>query len=248
MRILGIDTAIPTASVALIDDGALLAEQIQNPPASRHNSAGFQPLGNHAEVVLPLVEALLAKAQITVQQLSGIAVSIGPGSFTGLRIGLATAKGIAYESGLPLSGISTLHANAARVNDFDGMIASVLDARKNEVYLALFRREKMSTTRLTPDSVMPVDSAAELVREACMIRGEDLLLVGDGAKAHERRLIEAIGVPARTASGGSYPSIASQVAFLAMPRLSHLSADDAGTLTPVYLRLAEAESKRKNFG
>src|SRR5688500_8214116 len=92
MRILGIDTAIPTASVALIQDGELLAEEIHTRPAKDKNGSGFQPFGNHAEVVLTLIESLFEKAQITVQRLSGIAVSIGPGSFTGLRIGLATAK------------------------------------------------------------------------------------------------------------------------------------------------------------
>ena len=93
MRILGIDTAIPTASVALIQDGELLAEEIHHGQSSATTAPGLQPIGNHAEVVLPLIESVFEKAQITVQQLSGIAVSIGPGSFTGLRIGLATAKG-----------------------------------------------------------------------------------------------------------------------------------------------------------
>ena len=245
MRILGIDTAIATASVALIQDGELLAEEIHSGPAKRNNSPGFQPLGNHAEVVLPLIESLFEKAQITVQELSGIAVSIGPGSFTGLRIGLATAKGIAYESGLPLVGISTLHANAARVNHFKGIIASLLDARKSELYLALFRRDNVTTTRLTPDSVVSLDSAVKLVQKYCVGSSEDLLLVGDGAKAYERRWIDALGPPARTSGGACYPSVASQVAMLASQSFVSSSLDDVGTLTPVYLRLSEAENKRK---
>ena len=245
MRILGIDTATPAASVALTDDGALVAEEIQNPPVRPNDSAGPQPLGNHAEVVLPLIEALLARTQVSIQQVAGIAVSIGPGSFTGLRIGLATAKGIAYDSGLPLVGVSTLHANASRVSKFDGVIASVLDARKGEVYFALFRGEKASITRLTPDSVMSIDSAVNLVRETCTNRSEELLLIGDGTKAHGRRLVDAVGLPARTTGGVCYPSIASQVAMLATPRFTDASGDDGGALTPVYLRLAEAESKRK---
>jgi len=243
MRVLGIDTALPTASVALIQDGELLAEEIHG---GRNQGGGFQPLGNHAEVVLPLIESLLEKAQITVQQLSGIAVSIGPGSFTGLRIGLATAKGIAYESGLPLVGVSTLHANAARVNNFEGIIASLLDARKSELYLALFRRDNVTTTRLTSDSIVSVSSAVDLVRKYGI--GSSLLLIGDGAKAYKLRLIEALGLPARTSGGACFPSIASQVAMLACQRFVGASVDDAGTLTPVYLRLAEAESKRKNYG
>lgn len=248
MIVLGIDTAIPTASVALIQDGELRAEEIHDKSAKRSQGAG-QPLGNHAEVVLPLIEALLDKAQITVQQLSGLAVSIGPGSFTGLRIGLATAKGIAYESGLPLVGVSTLHANAARVNNFEGIIASLLDARKGELYLALFRRNNVTTTRLTSDSVVSLISAVDLVREYCAGSSEDLLLcIGDGANACELRLIDALGLPARTSRGACYHSIAAQVAMLAGQRFVGSSVDDAGMLTPVYLRLSEAESKRKKLG
>jgi len=247
MRILGIDTAIPTASVALIQDGELLAEEIHTRPAKDKNGSGFQPFGNHAEVVLTLIESLFEKAQITVQRLSGIAVSIGPGSFTGLRIGLATAKGIAYESGVPLVGISTLHANAARVNHFEGIIASLLDARKSELYLALFRRDGGTTTRLTSDSLLSLDSAVELVRQYCVGSSGELLLVGDGAKAYEPRWIDALGLSARTSGGACYPSIASQVAMLASQRFVSSSLDDVGTLTPVYLRLPEAENKRKNL-
>ncbi len=248
MIVLGIDTAIPTASVALFQDGELRAEEIHSSYAKRNNGFGFQPLGNHAEVVLPLIESLLAKAQITVQQLSGIAVSIGPGSFTGLRIGLATAKGIAYESGLPLVGVSTLHANAARVSHFEGIIASLLDARKSELYLALFRRDGMTTTRLTADSLTSLQSAIDLLRKYRAGSSEDLLLVGEGAKAYEPALTDALGLAAQISSGDGYPSIASQVAMLASQRFVSSSIDDVGALTPIYLRLTEAESKGSNLG
>jgi tRNA threonylcarbamoyladenosine biosynthesis protein TsaB len=243
MIILGMDTAIRTASAALIQSGKLLAEEIYD--RAGDNASDVNGLGNHSEVVLPLIESLFQKAQITIQQLSGIAVSIGPGSFTGLRIGLAIAKGIAYDSELPLVGISTLHANAARVNHFDGIIGSVLDARKSELYLALFRREKLTTQRLTSDAIVSLDSAVELMRKHRLCSSEDLLLIGDGAKAHERRWIEALGPLSRIANGACYHSIASQVGMLACERFSRSSIDDAGTLMPVYLRTPEAESKRK---
>lgn len=245
MRVLGIDTAIPTASVALVEDGELLAEEIYARPAERNQGGGFQPLGNHAEVILPLIESLFEKAQITFQQISGIAVSIGPGSFTGLRIGLATAKGIAYASRVPLVGVSTLHANAARINNFEGIIASLLDARKSELYLALFRRGKV-ITRLTADAVLSLGSAIDLLRENRAGSSEDLLMIGDAARAYEPRLREMLGLPART-SCGCYSSIAAQVGILGSQQLISSPADDAGALTPVYLRLSEAENKKK-FG
>ncbi|HEY3166171.1 MAG TPA: tRNA (adenosine(37)-N6)-threonylcarbamoyltransferase complex dimerization subunit type 1 TsaB, partial [Candidatus Binatia bacterium] len=140
MRILGIDTATAAASVALIEDGKLVAEEIQSKTGKSSDREMGQRRGNHAEIVLPLIQSVLGKTRTTAADLSGIGISIGPGSFTGLRIGLATAKGIAYECGLPLVGVSTLQANAARVTGFDGIVCSLLDARKSEVYFALFRR------------------------------------------------------------------------------------------------------------
>ena len=244
MRILGIDTAIPTASVALTEDGELLAEEIHGRDVGHENGATARPMGNHAEVVLPLIGALLKKAHITLQQLSGIAVSIGPGSFTGLRIGLATAKGIAYESGLPLVGISTLQANAARVKNFNGVIASLLDARKGEVYIALFRRDQMNTKRLTADTVVSIKSAIDVVRNYYEATNASLLLIGDGAKAYERQWVDAFGATVLISTGCCYPSVASQVATLAGERLITGALDDVGALTPVYLRLSEAENKR----
>ena len=165
MRILGIDTAIPTASVALIEDGALRAEETQDRAANYARRLSGKAPSNHAEVILPLIALLFEKAGISVSHLSGIAVSIGPGSFTGLRIGLATAKGLAYDSGLSLVGVSTLQANAARVKNFDAMVGAMLDARKGEVYFALFRRRQNKLMRLTSDAVMSIHSAVDLLQK-----------------------------------------------------------------------------------
>jgi tRNA threonylcarbamoyladenosine biosynthesis protein TsaB len=236
MRILGIDTAIPTASVALIEDGKLLAEETQGKLAGR-------PMGSHAEVILPLIQSLLDKAEVALNILSAIAVSIGPGSFTGLRIGLATAKGMAYESHLPLLGISTLHAGAARARNFDGVIGSMLDARKSEVYLALFHRSGNILTRLTPDALVSLKSAVELVR-TYQIDSAPALLIGSGAKAYEREFSESLGPSLRITAGACYSSLAAQVGLLAGAKLSAGIVDDIGAMAPVYLRVSEAERKR----
>src|ERR1700754_2616032 len=105
--ILGIDTATSTASAALVENGRLLGEQIHGDRSPAPSSGISTPKGNHAEIVLPLIQSLLKPTGTSIDALCGIAVSIGPGSFTGLRIGLATAKGIAYERGLPIVGVST---------------------------------------------------------------------------------------------------------------------------------------------
>src|SRR4029079_17933098 len=111
--------------------------------------------GNCAEIIVPLINALLKQKKLTPADLSAIAVSIGPGSFTGLRVGLAPAKGIAYSGGLPLIGISTLLALAAGVKNFDGIVCSLLDARKNDVYLALFARDGAHPFRCTREHLVP---------------------------------------------------------------------------------------------
>ena len=244
MTILGIDSAIPEASVALIENGAVLAEERHTAlPYAIGQGSGKMP-SNHAEIILPLIETLLAKTHVTVQELSGIAVSIGPGSFTGLRIGLATAKGLAYESGVPLVGVSTLHANAARVGHADAVVGSMLDARKSEVYVALFRSTGGKLVRITDDAVMPIDSAIGLLKS----HADTLILTGDGARAHERRLIDCLGTAIRIVSGvRCHSSVAAEVARLGAVQLTSVERDGGGALAPTYLRLAEAEFKRKNF-
>jgi tRNA threonylcarbamoyladenosine biosynthesis protein TsaB len=244
MTILGIDSAIPEASVALFENGAVLADERHTTlPYTGALGSGKMP-SNHAEIILPLIEKLFAKTHVIFQELSGIAVSIGPGSFTGLRIGLATAKGLAYESGVRLVGVSTLHANAARVGRVDAVIGSMLDARKSEVYLALFRSTGGKLVRITDDAVMPIDSAIGLLKS----HADTLILVGDGARAHEGRLVDSLGAAVRIASGARcHSSVAAEVARLAAGQLNSVGRDGGGALAPTYLRLAEAEFKRKNL-
>jgi len=236
VRILGIDTATSTASVALIEDDALLGEEIYGGAA-----APGETKKNHAEIILPLIEALLSKARIALADLSGIAVSIGPGSFTGLRIGLATVKGLAYGSRVPAVGVSTLLATAATVTRADGTICALLDARKREVYLGLFRREGKNIRAAGDESAASIHTAVEALR-AHAGAGAPLLAVGDGAKVHEKILRDALDGAMILAESQS--SVAAQAAFLARERLAREPGDDIGALMPVYLRRPEAEVKK----
>ncbi len=247
MRILGIDTAIPAASVALIEDGKLVAEEIHTNAGHSLDGKASQTRGNHAEIVLPLIQAILTRANVVATDLSGIAVSIGPGSFTGLRIGLATVKGIAYECGLPLVGVSTLHANAARVTGFDGMICSLLDARKSEVYFALFHHDGHNLKRLTEDAIASLDSALDRVRSCYRANGSSVFFIGAGASAHDKILIHVFGSAAQMMAGNDYPSVAAQVAALAEGRFRAHMTDNLALLVPVYLRPSEAETKRRQL-
>ncbi len=246
MRILGIDTATSTASVALVENGAIIADehylQTSYDPRSKLN----QPKAGHAEIILPLIESVLAAARCSLPRLDGLAISIGPGSFTGLRIGLSTVKGLAYGWQRPVTGVSTLWANAARVTDFVGVVCSLLDARKKEVYVSFFRRTADALTRLTEDALAPVSAVNDQARN--LAGGAPCLFIGDGAKVYENVLGASSGNEVRYCAGDGYPSLASAVARLGEARLHVSDGDFLGSMVPVYLRLSEAEMKHKELG
>jgi tRNA A37 threonylcarbamoyladenosine modification protein TsaB len=137
-----------------------------------------------------------------------------------------------------------LHANAARVGRIDAVIGSMLDARKSEVYLGLFRSTGGELVRITDDAVMPIDSAIRLLKS----HADTLILTGDGAKAHESRLVISLGTAVRIVSGARcHSSVAAEVARLGATQLPSVGRDGGGALAPTYLRLAEAEFKIKNL-
>lgn len=237
MRVLGVDTATSTASVALIEGEALVAEEIYSNAA-----VPGETRKNHAEIILPLIQSLLCRAKIKLADLSGIAVSIGPGSFTGLRIGLATVKGLAYDSGLPAVGVSTLLATAATVGRSDGPVCALLDARKHEVYCGLFRWEEKALRAIGAETVTSIHAAVEALRPH-VCAGVSLRAVGDGTRVYEKILRDAFD-GALTVVKENMSSVAAQTAFLARERLTRAASDDVGTLLPVYLRRPEAEMKK----
>ena len=232
MRILGIDTATSSASAALLQDGTIIADEIR-----------AQPKLGHAEIVLPLVRSVLGRAETTLAEIDGLAVSIGPGSFTGLRVGLSTVNGLAYGSRLPVAGISTLLANASRPSAFEGVICSMLDARKKEVYVAFFRRASGSLRRLTQDAIMPLDAVVEQTRR--LAGGEPILFAGDGADVCRKALASCLGEGICFYGGDDYPSLAAAVARLGEQDLRGSEGYFWASPAPVYLRLSEAELKRR---
>jgi tRNA threonylcarbamoyladenosine biosynthesis protein TsaB len=241
MRIIGIDTATTTASVALIDNGLLISEKVYPSHESRGNARGLNSKSNHAEIIIPLIDSLFETTNISLQDVTGFALSIGPGSFTGLRIGLSTVKGLAYGWQIPVVGVSTLMAYAARVIDHDGLICSLLDARKTEVYVALFQKTDDVIRRVTDDTIASAASAMELVRH--FQNGAPCLFVGDGAEIYHH-LLSALPGTRVLRDTTRYPSVAATVAHLAQDRFHSNDVDDLGSLTPVYVHPTEAEFKR----
>ena len=226
MFTLGIDTATQIASVGITRDGEVLAEE------PLHERA------NHTETLLPLISRVLAQAGVTLLEIAGIGVSIGPGSFTGLRIALGTVKGFAYALGQKVVGVPTLAAFARTVSEEEGLVCPLLDARKGEIYAALFRRDHDGQlVRLLPDHVLLPQQFLGQITEPC-------LFVGDGATAYRALIQHTCGALAEILPFSTHHPRGAIIARMAWERLQAGGADDLQSLVPVYVRAPEAVVKR----
>ena len=225
MHVLGVDAATPIASVGLIHDGRVLAETTGT-------------AAHHVESLLPLIRGVLDRAHADLTDLDGIGLTIGPGSFSGLRVALGTVKGLAYARSLRVAGVSTLSALAHAVPDWTGRVGVVLDARKREVYVAFFDRAVDGcVTRLTQDAVLAPDVLPAEGAAPC-------LFVGDGAERYADILRGRYGDATRLLPLARVQPRASIVARLAWARFRRGEADDAAQLVPHYLRRPDAERNR----
>lgn len=229
MVILGIDSSAVSASAAIVKDGKLISEAFLN--------VGL----THSVTLMSLIKQSVEGAGISVSDLDAVAVTNGPGSFTGVRIGVATAKGIAQPEGKKCVPVSTLVAIAYPLIDTDCVAVSVMDARCNQVYCALFRCENGKMTRLTDDDAISLDVLCEILKQY----NENIILIGDGTDISYKYLSDKIaGI--RKASDLIKYQRASSVAFIAAERL--LNNDNIKTpdeLVPSYLRLSQAERELK---
>lgn len=242
MKIVGLDTATTIASVAVVEDGCLIAEEVYPEGGLQNPSSPQTARANHAVILLPLVERLLKKAGLSLGEISAFSVSIGPGSFTGLRIGLSTVKGLAYGSKIPVVGVPTLLAIAKRVTGWEGLICPFLDARKKEVYTALFQKKGETLDRIAEDFVCPPEKVIQRIQS--LDNRARCLFIGDGTNAYGALIRSSLGERVSLTLGDSYPSTASAVACLGEDRLREKETDLLGPLVPVYLRSSEAELKR----
>lgn len=219
MKILAIESSAKAASVCIAEDGKILGEVFLN--------CGL----THSVTIMPSVEWLLQTAGLAIEDIDRIAITEGPGSFTGLRIGMAAVKGLAWSRDIPCVGVSTLEAAAYGVADTDGTICAVMDARAGQVYNALFKAENGSLTRLCDDRAIKI---SELLSE--LSGKQNILVCGDGTEV----FMKEAGENFRAASENIRYQRASSVAFLAEKR----DTVSAKTLSPEYIRLPQAERER----
>ena len=227
MLILSFETSAKAGSVALTENGILLGENYQNTGLT------------HSQTLLSMAESMLLSCGKTAQDVEAVAVAAGPGSFTGVRIGVAAAKGFAWGSEIPCYGVSTLEAMARSLGLWQGIVCCVMDARRSQVYNALFRMEKGTLSRLTEDRAISLEDLGKELKNF----EETVFLVGDGSNLCYNALQEQLGNLALPAEHRLHQR-ASGVALAAMAIISAGEEGNAETLTPNYLRLSQAERER----
>ncbi|MBQ7380285.1 MAG: tRNA (adenosine(37)-N6)-threonylcarbamoyltransferase complex dimerization subunit type 1 TsaB [Clostridia bacterium] len=225
MKILALDSTAVVGTVALCEDERLIAHYTLN-------------TGNtHSQTLLPMIESILRSAEWTVDDVELFAVSQGPGSFTGVRIGISTVKGLAFGKNIPCAGVSTLEALAYNLRYCNGIICPVMNARRAQVYNALFSCKDGVLTRLCPDRAI---SIAELDEELAAM-DQPVYLVGDGYDITLEGFFKTTVMPVpeemRSQSGYS-------VALCGLTAYKNGAYTDDTTLAPVYLRPSQAERER----
>ena len=227
MLILAFETSAKAGSVALMEEGKLLGENYCNTGLT------------HSQTLLKMAEDLLHSCGYTPQDVGAVAVAAGPGSFTGVRIGVAAAKGYAWGSQLPCCGVSTLEAMALSLGVWDGYVVGVMDARRSQVYTATFLAEKGNLTRITEDRAI---SLQELGNEL-KILSKPVFLVGDGSILCYNTLKEEVTNLVLPPEHRMHQRAAG-VALAATQQIARGESCDGAALTPNYLRLSQAERER----
>lgn len=225
MRILGVDTATRTGSVAVLEDDTLVAEvQVTSSET-------------HAKRLMSAVDCTLRMAGMEVGELDGFAVTTGPGSFTGLRIGISAVKGFAFATGRPVTGVSTLDALAYQFPWCPCLICPVLDARKAQVYTALYRGGRHGGWEKV------VSDRAVNPRQWLMHIEGTCLFVGDGAVLYKNLIEDVLGTRARFAAPYLNTLRASVVAHVGLNQIKEGQGVKVARLVPYYIRMSDAEIK-----
>lgn len=227
MKILAFETSAKAASVALLHDGKLLGEYTQNSGQT------------HSRTLMKMAEDLLRNCDLSARDIDAAACAAGPGSFTGVRIGAAAAKGFAWGRETPCYGVSTLEAMTRGVAVASGVICAAMDARRSQVYTALFQVERGAMTRLLPDSAISVEALGKELENL----QPPIFFVGDGAElcynilgfSGSNRILLPEHLRMQRAAG---------VALLAWEQALRGEAPSGRALTPNYLRLSQAERER----
>ena len=228
MRILAIESSSLVASVAIVEDGVTLAEY----------TANFKM--THSQTLLPMIDSMVSLFGIDLSTIDAIAVSGGPGSFTGLRIGSATAKGLGLALDKPLIHVPTLDGTAYNLYGAKGLICPIMDARRNQVYTGIYRFEQEFEVVMEQDAM----DMGELI-EKLNGMGERVIFLGDGVPVHEKKIRELMTVPFDLAPAHMNRQRAASVAELGAVYFAEGKIETAAEHGPDYLRKSQAERERE---
>ena len=227
MLILAFETSAKAASAALLEGNKLLAESYQNTAMT------------HSQTLMVMAEDMLKQCGRTVSEVDAVAVAEGPGSFTGVRIGVAAAKGFAWGREIPCYGVSTLEAMAQSLGIYDGFVCPVMDARRSQVYNALFEAKNGELTRIREDRAISLQDLAEDLNNL----EKPIFLVGDGSILCYNTLSERLPALVLPPEHRMHQR-AVGVGIVAARQIAAGIPGDAAALTPNYLRLSQAERER----
>jgi len=228
MRVLAIDTSNLVLSVAVVDENRVLAEMTTN----------LQK--NHSVRLMDCISLLLDETDTNPDQLSGIAVAKGPGSYTGVRIGVAAAKSMAWALNIPVVGVSSLQAVAMNAMGFPGGIIPLFDARRGQVYSGYFETNGLSSLRESlRERIVLLAEWLPLIREQA--GNQPLLFLGEDVPVHRDAIVQMLGDQAHFALPSLHHPRAAHIGFLGLERMRQ--GGNAHELVPEYLQVAEAEAK-----
>lgn len=225
--ILAFETSAKAASVALLEEGKLLGESYQNTGLT------------HSQTLMKMAEDLLKNCGKTPADVTAVAVANGPGSFTGVRIGVAAAKGFAWGKEIPCYGVSTLEAMAEGLGVYEGYVVPTMDARRSQTYTAIFRLDSGKLTRILEDSAISFEELGEKLKKC----EKPIFLVGDGAVLCYNTLAEELPCLILPPEHRVHQRAAG-VALVAQNMMKNGEKGDGASLTPNYLRLSQAERER----
>jgi tRNA threonylcarbamoyladenosine biosynthesis protein TsaB len=227
LRILAFETSAKAASVALTENGKLLGESYQNTGLT------------HSQTLMVMAEDLLKQCNHAPSDVEAVAIAEGPGSFTGVRIGVAAAKGFAWGKNIPCYGVSTLQSMALGLGAWEGMICPVMDARRSQVYNALFYVNQGALSRATEDRAIALSDLAEELKNV----EKPIFLVGDGSNLCYNTLLEEVDTLVLPPEHKTHQR-AVGVGLAALNMIRSGERTDAAALTPNYLRLSQAEREK----
>ena len=228
MKILGLDSSGLVATVAVVEDELLLAEYTVNYKKT------------HSQTLLPMLDEIARMIELDLSTIDAIAVAGGPGSFTGLRIGSATAKGLGLALKKPLVHVPTVEGLAFNLWGTDKLVCPIMDARRNQVYTGIYAFEEGKLCVLEDQMAVDISRIAELLND----RGREVVFLGDGVPVYREQLKELMTVPYSFAPAHVNKQRAAAIATLALSYVQEGRTETAAEHQPDYLRLSQAERER----